>query len=146
MLGPFRISIHAQPTGSLSHVQTRLEGADYATIQLTAQQQVTPMIVSFEEVVQQLECLPRMFVEPDGAFVWTGREKAEAWQLDGCVYDLAGRVIYVDVSGVCPEGQFEQLLSALGWPGAKLVIQLRQQALFLSEQDFRRYAAPRSGK
>lgn len=139
MLGPFRISIHAKPASSRHGETIALSGTRYETFRLNAEQQMSPMAVSFEEVVDQLNRLPRMFVEPDGSFVWTGSEEVKMWQLDGCIYDRSGRVIYVDLAGRCPASQFDRLLAVFGWPETELLIQLSQQALFLSEQDFRRY-------
>ncbi len=52
-------------------------------------------------VQAQLADLPRMFIEPDGSFVWVGQDEAENWQLDGVIYDRHDRVIHVQ----CPDGR-----------------------------------------
>ena len=139
MLYRFRISIHARPPVEVATRSIRLDGMDYQMLQLDPAQRTRPLRVSFEEAVERLEQLPRMFIEPDGSFVWVGQQDASAWQLDGCLYDRDQRVIYVDVAGTCPEQQFDQLLSAFGWPDASLVFQTLQQAVFLDERDFRNY-------
>ena len=56
------------------------------------QQQPGPLSRSFEEVLDALNALPRMFTEPDGSFVW---RETTPW--DGEVMDAAGRVQYVEL-------------------------------------------------
>ncbi len=139
MLYQFRISIHARPLGSIGSYPVVLAGEQYQGLQLEPTQQNASLQVSFEEAVERLERLPRMFIEPDGSFVWVGQHAASTWQLDGCLYDREQHVVYVDVAGTCPPQQFDQLLRACGWPDAQLVFQILQQAVFLEELDFRRY-------
>lgn len=94
---------------------------------------------TFEEVVDSLASLPRMYVEPDGAFVWVG-SAGPAWQLDGSLYDGAERLWYVELKGRCPQDEFNRLLTALGWPETPVAFQLVREALLLDEDEFRRYA------
>jgi hypothetical protein len=139
MLYRFRISIHARPPGEIASRSIRLDGMEVQMLQLEPAQRTRPLRVSFEEAVECLEQLPRMFVEPDGSFVWVGQRDASTWQLDGCLYDRDQHIIYVDVAGTCPLQQFDQLLSAFGWPDAPLIFQVVQQAVFLGEHDFRNF-------
>ena len=141
MLYQFRISIHARPFGSIDSHPVVLAGEHYQGLQLEPTQQTASLQVSFEEAVERLEQLPRMFIEPDGSWVWVGQQAALTWQLDGCLYDRDQHVVYVDVAGTCPPLQFDQLLRACGWPDAQLVFQILQQAVFLEELDLRRYAS-----
>jgi hypothetical protein len=94
---------------------------------------------TFEEVSDSLAALPRMFVEPDGSFVWVA-SSGPAWQLDGVLYDGAGRLWYVELKGRCPQEEFDRLLSALGWPQTAVVFQLVREAVELDEPAFRRHA------
>lgn len=94
---------------------------------------------TFEEVTDALTRLPRMYVEPDGSFVWVASAEP-AWQLDGMLYDGAGRLWYVELKGRCPQEEFDRLLSTFGWPQTPLVIQLVREAVRLEEPAFRRYA------
>ncbi|HVX15856.1 MAG TPA: hypothetical protein VHC22_32030 [Pirellulales bacterium] len=94
---------------------------------------------TFEEVSARLAALPRMFVEPDGAFVWVAAD-GPTWQLDGVLYDGAGRLWYVELKGRSPQKEFEEFLSALGWPQTPVVFQLVREALLLDEPEFRRHA------
>lgn len=94
---------------------------------------------SFEQVSNALASLPRMFVEPDGAFVWVSTAEPH-WQVDGVLYDGAGRLWYVEIKGRCPEAEFNRLLASLGWPQTSLRFQLVQEAVWLDEQAFRQHA------
>ena len=76
------------------------------------------LAVSFEQVFEQLSHLPRMFIEPDGSFVWRGTAAdGEAWQVDGNLIDQGAALAYVELKGCCPQEQFEQLLTA--WAGRR---------------------------
>ena len=141
MMYHFRISIHARPRGNIASSPMELAGKDYAVLQLDPARRMAPIRVSFEEAVARLEHLPRMFIEPDGSFVWVGQQGTLAWQLDGCLYDRDQYVVYVAVAGTCPPRQFDQLLRAFGWPDAQLVFQIPRHAVFLSERELRRYAS-----
>ena len=115
----FHVNIHAQPAA----------GGPSPTL----------FARTFEQVSESLAALPRMFVEPDGAFVWVA-SSGPAWQLDGVLYDGAGQLWYVELKGRCPQSEFDQLLSALGWPQTPVVFQLVRDAVLLDEQAFRHHA------
>lgn len=94
---------------------------------------------TFEEVTDALSALPRMFIEPDGSFVWVSASEP-AWQLDGVLYDGPGRLWYVELKGRCPETEFNRLLTTLGWPQTYVLFQLVREAALVDEQTFRRHA------
>lgn len=98
---------------------------------------------TFEEVSDALAALPRMYVEPDGSFVWVAANEP-AWQIDGVLYDGAGRLWYVELKGCCPQDEFDHLLSTLGWPQTPVEFQLVHEAVLLPEADFRGYAGWRA--
>lgn len=101
---------------------------------------------TFDEASAALALLPRLFLEPDGSFVWRG-ELADktVWQVDGNLIDQGQHLAYVELSGRCPSEQFDQLLSAIGWPNVRLAFQLPRQGTVLSEEEFRRRAAEQAG-
>ena len=101
---------------------------------------------SFEEVAADLARLERMYIEPDGSFVWVSSRREAPWQVDGNLYDHQERVRLVDVKGSCPAERFDQLLAALGWPRTPLVFQLVRAAVFLDEAEFRRWALLQRGE
>lgn len=94
---------------------------------------------TFEQVADELGLLPRMFIEPDGSFVWVSAGEP-GWQLDGVLNDGAGQLWYVELKGRCPKTQFNRLLSALGWPQTPLCFQLVREAVWLDEPAFRHQA------
>ncbi|MEW4563333.1 hypothetical protein AB1K70_12455 [Bremerella sp. JC770] len=100
-----------------------------------------PMGCSFESAQTRLNNLPRMLFEPDGSFVWAQEENDDTWQLDGVLYDRNGRLHSAEIKGNCSEEAFDTLLSAMGWPGTDLVFQLSNEAIFVDEGEFRRFAA-----
>jgi len=100
-----------------------------------------PFELSFEDAVERISHWPRMLVEPDGSFVWVSSSGEEMpWQVDGNLYDREERLLVVDLKGECPRAPFDQLLTALGWPQTPLLFQLTREAVFLGEEDFRRWA------
>jgi len=96
------------------------------------------LTVTFEETLAALERLERMYVEPDGSFVWVAEDRS--WQVDGNFYDRDERLLFVELRGTAPAAKFDQLLAALGWPTAALAFEWRQAGVFLHEADFRRVA------
>ena len=104
------------------------------------------MLPTFDEVLDRLAKLPRLFIEPDGSFVWKGATTEGApWQVDGNLIDQGSALAYVELKGDCPPEQFDRLLRALSWPATPLVFQLPQRGVTLDEADFRRAAATDGG-
>jgi hypothetical protein len=107
---------------------------------------VAALSVTFDVALTALESLPRMFIEPDGSFVWTGVElQRENWQVDGNLIDQGDVLAYVELKGCCPEAEFHALLKAFGWPAAEILFQMPERGIFLREPEFRRLAASNEG-
>ena len=104
-----------------------------------------PLPVSFDDALTRLGRLPRLFIEPDGSFVWTGDSDGETWQVDGNLLDQGETLACVEVKGRCPEEHFGQLLAAFGWPQTRLSFQLPQRGVLQGEAEFRELAATGSG-
>lgn len=89
--------------------------------------------VTYEQAVERMEALPRMLLEPDGSFVWSGSQP-RPWQIDGVLYDAGGQLGYVELNGDAPSGQLRQLLQALAPPGCasqrSLQVQLVREGVF----------------
>ena len=94
---------------------------------------------SFEESLTSLERLPRMFVEPDGSFVWVGGGDP-TWQVDGNLFDQEDELAYVVLKGHCPPGSFDELLRCFGWPVTPMVFQLSREGVYVDEVTFRELA------
>lgn len=109
------------------------------------QSQAADALLTFDGALANLSRLPRMFIEPDGSFVWTGTADGQPWQVDGNLVDQGIVLSYVELKGRCLEGQFDQLLAALGWPEQPLTFQLPQRGIFLAEPQFRAAARSSAG-
>jgi len=103
-----------------------------------------PMALGFDAALARLDALPRMFVEPDGAFVWTSPREGRRWQVDGNAFERAGRVLLVDLKGSCPASAFDSLLACFGWPEQPLAVQLVRAGVFLDLDTLRRHAIRRA--
>lgn len=137
---PFHVTIHVRPNDIMHGEKIDLHGMSLKPLQMPSSFQGNPFPIGFEEVSAALQKLPRMFLEPDGSFVWVSAQGAlPAWQLDGVLYDRNDRLLFVDLKGTCPAGEFNLLFAALGWPGTALIFQLVREAVFLDEEAFRRF-------
>jgi hypothetical protein len=138
----FFVSLHARPEGAAPHAQLERAGQTFPTLAIENEPLGrTPLEVTFELAAERLAKLQRMYCEPDGSFVWVSSQGQPAWQVDGNLYDHAGRLLFVDLKGSCPAEEFDRLLVVFGWPQIALMFQLKTEALFLDEPSFRRWAS-----
>ncbi len=139
----FYVTVHARPPAATEGPTLELSGRSVHSLQVPLDKLAkATMDRSFEAAICELSKLKRMYCELDGSFVWTSPHDEPAWQVDGNLYDRDERLLFVDLKGTCPGDCFDQLLAALGWPETKLIFQLTREAVFLSEDEFRRFAAP----
>ncbi len=136
----FRIHIHRRASEIKGRGEVAIDGAAVQTLDVSPAAANTSLHVTFDRAVEILAMLPRMFIEPDGSFVWTGNEDNELWQAEGVLYDAGPRLAYVEMSGRCPPDEFDQFLAALGWPAVSLMFQWATAGVFIGEEDFRRLA------
>lgn len=113
---------------------------------------------TWEDAAARLERLPRMIFEPDGSFVYSGNlERAgpskragpapppppantARWQVDGHLFDFAGRLYRLELHGDCPASAFDELLRTVGWPQQSVQFELVQEGTTIDEAAFRRHA------
>jgi hypothetical protein len=139
----FDIAVHARPAGlpeGAAHDDAR---GRWATLTVPGPLQSEPFAISFDVALDQLGGLERMFVEPDGALLWTASVGRPEWQVDGNAWERDGRLLRVDLHGTCPADAFDRLLEACGWPAQAIMVQLMRAGVFLDEPTFRRHAATR---
>ncbi|MFM9194432.1 MAG: hypothetical protein ACKOWG_01565 [Planctomycetia bacterium] len=115
----------------------------WPTLSVPREQLAVPMAIGFDEALERLARLERMYVEPDGSFVWASPREGRWWQVDGNAFEKDGRVLLADLKGSCPRAAFDRLLGAFGWPDQPLLMQLVRAAVFLDETTFRRHAQAR---
>ena len=139
----FDVTVHARPAEAAAAGSHRDAWGAWTTLAVPRAGLTMPLVVDFEIALERLAALERMYVEPDGSFVWSSPREGLSWQVDGNAAERDGRVLLVDLRGSCPPADFDRLLRALGWPGQVLMFQLLRPAVFLDEATFRRHAAAR---
>jgi hypothetical protein len=141
----FEIALHGLPA-STPPTDSRFCDAHgtWPSLKLPSAAVAEPMATCFDDALGRLDALPRMFVEPDGAFVWASPRDGQSWQVDGNAFERAGRVLLVDVKGSCPAAAFDALLACFGWPEQSLVVQLVRAGVFLDLETFRGHAIRRA--
>jgi hypothetical protein len=138
----FHATIHRRPADAEPGETVPLRGQSLRSLQVAHEQRGSATFdCTFEAAASALEALERMYCEPDGSFVWVSQQGGPAWQVDGNLYDKDQRLLFVDVKGQCPPEEFDRLLAAFGWPATPVMFQLVREAIFLAEDQFRRYAA-----
>jgi hypothetical protein len=128
LLGPFQITIHRLAEDNLARP------LDSATPR-------TSFAVTFEQVFAALEAWPRMFIEPDGSFVWVGQVTLAdgtqaAWQLDGHLYDRDERLLYLELQGTCPRTALEQILAVCQVTLVETLIEQRRAGTFMRGSEY----------
>jgi hypothetical protein len=140
----FNVTLHARsPQVARGGGSIAIAGRKYPTLDVPQRALSTGFLLSFEEAAAALARLPRMYVEPDGSFVWVSSAGEHSWQVDGVLYDRDGRLLFVDLNGTCPPADFDRLLSGCGWPQTEVMFQLTRAAVFVDEATFRDLAARR---
>lgn len=122
-------SIHGRPSDAAPGPPAILGGRSWPTWQVPPGVDLQ-LRVSFDDLCAALEPLERLFLEPDGSWVWVGGDPA-AWQLDGQIHDGGPSVAYVEVKGTCPPPAWDRLLAACGSPPGQLLFQPRGCGIFL---------------
>jgi hypothetical protein len=139
----FEISLHAAPARVLPGAGFTDLWGQWPTLVIPAVELSHPLSIDFDTALERLAGLDRLFCEPDGALLWTGKQPGAWWQVDGNVYDRGGRVLRVDLKGTCPITEFDMLLACFDWPEQRLVVQFVRAAVLVDEDTFRRHAVAR---
>jgi hypothetical protein len=122
LAGSMTITGHKLPTWRLENVEAN------------------QMDSSFEQAVDRLSDLPRLYIEPDGSFVWTGKMDAGAvqadsdWQLFGMLYDVGERLNRIELQGCCPLDRWQALCNCVQ-PDGRLVAYLLDYGCFVKSED-----------
>jgi hypothetical protein len=121
----------------------RETNGNWPTLAVPREDLAAPLPVEGDACLSRLSSLERMFAEADGSFVWTSPREGPAWQVDGNFHEREGRVLLVDLKGICPEQEFDRLLAAFGWPEHPVMMHLVREGVFLAENSFREHAEAR---
>jgi hypothetical protein len=155
MLNQVRISLHPRAPEATSGPTCTIRGVELTTLAIPHEAMRQTFSISFEECYEQLERLPRMFIEPDGSFVWPIDSSDDSnsshikvsdikFQWDGQLFDRDGKLLYLDLTGSAPRESFDKILKILGWPATSIVVQLSREAVFLELDEFYRYATAKT--
>ena len=139
----FDVTVHARPAEARPAGRHVDAWGEWPLLDVPRAALAAPLAADFEATLARLAALERLYVEPDGAFVWTSPREGLSWQVDGNAVERESRVQLVDLRGSCPAPEFDRLLAALGWPGQPLMFLLLRSAVFLDEATFRRHALAR---
>lgn len=139
----FEASLHPRPAAADVAGSLTDERGSWPVLAVPRESLGRPLAVGFDEALERLAALPRLYAEPDGSFVWASPAADRPWQVDGNLFERQGRVLLADLKGSCPAEEFDRLLAAFGWPGEPLMFELVRAGVFLDEDAFRRHAAAR---
>ncbi len=135
----FHIAVHGRPAGEPSRTPTNYQGQTLNVLHWPNSPAPVPLPLTFEQAETALTQLPRVYFEPDGSFGWFSASESPRWDLGGLLYDRGDRVMYAELSGICPPRELLQLLSALGSDEEPLLVQLIEPALFVEPEEFCRF-------
>ena len=141
----FECSLHAPPDSDapVSGEPLTDSSGQWPTLLIAQDQLSTPLLIGFDDVLNQLGNLPRLYAEPDGSFVWTSPQENTRWQVNGNLYERNDRVLFVEIKGSCPASEFDQLLACFLSDEKACVVQLTRPAVFVTVEVFRAHAGAR---
>ncbi len=141
----FECSLHAPPDSDAPASGEPLTDSCglWPTLLIAQDQLSTPLSIGFDDVLNQLGNLPRLYAEPDGSFVWTSPQENTRWQVNGNLYERNDRVLFVEIKGSCPASEFDQLLACFLSDEKACVVQLTRPAVFVTVEVFRAHAGAR---
>jgi hypothetical protein len=92
--------------------------------------------VSFDAAYAALAELPRLFIEPDGSFVWASPPGEASWQLDGTLVDGGASLYYCELKGSCPPQAMAQVLACLSDGQVDLAFEGVEEGIMLDRWRF----------
>jgi len=137
----FQISLHPRSDEVTAGGELLRDGAAYPTLRVPGTALAATFPLTFEAGAAALASFERMYVEPDGSFVWVSSKSDQPWQVDGVLYDRDDRLLFIDLKGSCPAEDFDRILKACGWPESPVMMQLTHDAAFVDEETFRELAS-----
>ena len=127
MSNTFHIVLQGRPSALAADAEGRLA--------VRKDQLALPLACTFDDAYAKLAELDKLFIEPDGAFLWTGWDRSldppnELWRLDGCLYDSGPRLQYVELKGHSGAEPWARFLAALNANDDNTMIQFVESGQF----------------
>lgn len=91
---------------------------------------------SYEDFSEQLSQVPRLYIEPDGSFVWVSSIDPVR-RISGQITDDGKQVLYLELRGRCQWEDMTEIVRMIGWPQTELIFQMLPEALLVQESQFR---------
>lgn len=124
----FHVAWHRAPASCLPGGVWQSPTGAVSTLAPAGGDLAAPWALSFEEALDALARLERLYVEPDGSFVW---RPEVAQQVDGQLSDRAGRLILVELHGRCSGANIDRLAATLNPTHEPLAVQLIREGVYL---------------
>ena len=135
----FHVRVYARPAAAITEEPRRIGNLHVTPLRAAQPDLLSAWPITFDEAAARLSRLPRLFLEPDGSFVWVSRDDLH-WQIDGLLSDMGPRLAYVELRGTCQQAAFDDLLRCFGWPQTPLALEMIAEGMLLDEADFRKLA------
>ncbi len=133
------VIVHAFPSVKVPRESAMLAGQTWSVCRVAPEMLTGPFAATFEQASARLSALPRLFIEPDGSFVWVSESGADEWQIDGQLTDSAQGLMTMDLKLFGCDADWAAVLRAVDWPHQALLFQCVQLGIYLDEHQFRRF-------
>jgi len=125
--------VHAAPERMLTCSEVTLGGHSLEALSLPTSWLSRPLAVSFDEVLSRLEQLPRLYIEPDGSFIWIGPTGPAEWKIDGQLHDSASGLMTIELKVEGDSPDLCAIFHCLDWPAESLVFQLVREGIYVDD-------------
>src|SRR5688500_14704882 len=90
----FHVQVHARPAEVTPDEAVIARGKSVVPLRADPAALLSAWPITFDESLAALARLPRMFIEPDGSFVWVSAAGEKQWQVDGVLHDRGPQLAY----------------------------------------------------
>lgn len=125
--------LHALNTSSYDSLSASVDGHEVVAIDLPSTAFQQPLGVTFDATLEFLAALPRLYIEPDGSFIWLSDDGADEWKIDGQLNDSPGGLMTVElkITGRRPWPGLESVLHSVDWPRQAIAFEMVRQGIYL---------------
>ncbi len=126
------VALHREPVRRPAKSSWQYRGRAVESLVINGGDLVAPLPVTFEQAVATLESWDCMLVEPDGSVVWASPQ----WRIDAQLQDGRDGLQYVELRTTAPQRPNRRLAAAFCSEGHQLVVQLIQEGVFLTLENW----------